>query len=215
MSDGDFSAPDLDVVGDDGPDDAPEHERNGDEDEYVPRYGAKGLFHPDHSTAALLRPSFFRPPNSAQSTVKAGESSQQGSKGIAETLATESTLSWLVRTSFSSSAGLVVLEDEKAKEKGKGKDKDKGGLEKKEEENIYERWWGSRAEPRPWSEKPQIRRRRTVPPEQEERWVRTREVSLYFILYHFNTGGDVVYHSSLSYITIFIRVRAQLTSLTR
>lgn len=174
MSDGDFSAPDLNVVGDDGPDDAPEHERNGDDDEFPPRYGAKGLFHPDHSTAALLRPSFFRPPNSAQSTVKAGESSQQGSKGIAETLATESTLSWLVRTSFSSSAGLVVLED--GKEKGKGKDK--GGLEKKEEENIYERWWGSRAEPRPWSEKPQIRRRRTVPPEQEERWVRTREVSL-------------------------------------
>lgn len=195
MSDGDFSAPDLDVVGDDGPDDAPEHERNGEDDEFPPRYGAKGLFHPDHSTAALLRPSFFRPPNSAQSTVKVGESSQQGSKGIAETLATESTLSWLVRTSFSSSAGLVVLDD----------GKEKGAAERKEEENIYERWWGSRAEPRPWSEKPQIRRRRTVPPEQEERWVRTREVSLYFI-------SSVRWRCRTSFVSL-IYLQASLTSL--
>ena len=166
MSDGGDSPVGLDIAGDGGPD-APEHEDGEEErEEYVPRYGAKGLLHPSDRSQTFLRPSFFRPPNSARSDVKDGGG---GGNGIHETLATESTLSWLVRTSFASSAGLTAADGEKSNGK------------KEEEENIYERWWGSRAEPRPWSERPQVKRRRTVPPEQEERWVRTREVSKFII----------------------------------
>jgi hypothetical protein len=37
-------------------------------------------------------------------------------------------------------------------------------------------WWGLRNAHRPWKERPELKRRTSVPPEQSERWARTRKV---------------------------------------
>ena len=38
--------------------------------------------------------------------------------------------------------------------------------------------WGSRDVTRPWRERPEVKRRPSVPPEQSERWEKTRKVCL-------------------------------------
>ena len=40
-------------------------------------------------------------------------------------------------------------------------------------------WWGSRDASRPWREKPELKRRASAPPEQVERWTRTKKVCYY------------------------------------
>lgn len=47
-------------------------------------------------------------------------------------------------------------------------------------------WWGSRDASRPWRERMEPQRRRTIPPEQTERWERTHNVRMLLSFCAFN-----------------------------